>query len=141
MNIDYDLSACLQYNTQEYAEANIKRVLAVVEGVNDQANWHWILELDKEFDGGTFAYLEGGCDYTGWDCQSSAGSTFANNPFELLGQDEISVELRRQLETEKDVTWREANDKGVPAIKELPTSDELLPMPEFPRIDLGNYTL
>lgn len=141
MYYDSDLQTCLEYNPQDFVFEDIKDVLAVIEGANDEANWHWILELKKEFEGGTFAYLEGGCDYTGWDCRSSASSFFAKNPFDLLGQSEESAELRRQLETQKDVTWREANDKGVPPIKSLPTSDEPLPMPEFPRIDLENYTL
>lgn len=138
---DSDLETCLEYNTQDFAFEDIKDVLAVVEGANDEANWHWILELKKEFNGGMFAYLEGGCDYTGWDCQSSASSVFGTNPLDLIKNSEHEGELRRQLDTQKDVTWREANDKGIPAIKELPTSDELLPMPDYPRTDLENYTL
>lgn len=40
----------------------IVEVLAHIDGQNDGPNWHWIVMLDS----GQFAYLTGGCDYTGW---------------------------------------------------------------------------
>lgn len=62
--IDGDLIGCLNYNSQEgFDLPDIAEVLAVVEGEHDGASWHWILKLNN----GTFAYLVGGCDYTGWD--------------------------------------------------------------------------
>lgn len=36
------------------------------QGEHDGGNWVWIVGLS---DGSTWRY-EGGCDYTGWDCQS-----------------------------------------------------------------------
>ena len=67
--IDWDLVACLQYNAQDgFTVADIAKVLAVVEGENDGADWRWVLRLND----GRFVFLQGGCDYTGWDCQSSA---------------------------------------------------------------------
>ena len=37
-------------------------------GENDEYGWYWILQMKN----GLFAFARGCCDYTGWDCQSSA---------------------------------------------------------------------
>lgn len=80
----YDLPACLHYNPQaDVALEDIREVLAVYEGEHDSRDWRWILKLS----GGRFALLKGGCDYTGWDCRSSADSAIAktaNQAAELL---------------------------------------------------------
>jgi hypothetical protein len=47
---------------------NIDVIVAEVCGANDEYDWHWLLQMKD----GTFRYAHGGCDYTGWDCQSSA---------------------------------------------------------------------
>jgi hypothetical protein len=79
--IDYDLSACLEENPQDgYGVGDIALVLAVWEGQNDGDDWRWILRLNDE----RFVFLIGGCDYTGWDCQSWASSVFASSPIEAL---------------------------------------------------------
>lgn len=67
MNVDYDFCAALEYNPQPFNLADVTRVLAVVEGERDESDWHWIVALNKPFDGKRFVYLTGGCDYTGWD--------------------------------------------------------------------------
>lgn len=73
--IDYDLRACLEYNPQDgFTVEDIENVLAVWEGHNDGDDWRWILKLKD----GRFVFLQGGCDYTGWDCQSWATSEFAD---------------------------------------------------------------
>ena len=62
--IDYDLHACLEYNPQEtFTVLDIKEVRAVYEGCNDERDWRWVLELHDS----RFVFLQGGCDYTGWD--------------------------------------------------------------------------
>lgn len=67
----YDLPACLNYNEQPgFGLADVVEILAVFEGENDSFEWRWILKLSK----GRFALLKGGCDYSGWDCQSGADS-------------------------------------------------------------------
>lgn len=43
-------------------------IVAEVCGENDGVDWYWILQTKD----GTFSNAEGGCDYTGWDCQSNA---------------------------------------------------------------------
>jgi hypothetical protein len=45
---------------------NIGFGLATVFGANDESSWHWLLWLQD----GTYAYVTGWCDYTGWGCQS-----------------------------------------------------------------------
>lgn len=60
--LDHDLSSALSHNSV-VLPAPIAEILATIEGANDEADWHWIVRLD----GGGYAYITGGCDYTGWD--------------------------------------------------------------------------
>lgn len=76
--VDYDLDTCLEYNPQSFEVSEIKKVLAVWTGENDGDDWRWIIQLNNTKHGGRFVFLQGGCDYTGWDCQSWAKSSFAN---------------------------------------------------------------
>lgn len=117
---DYDLVACLQYNPQDtFNIDDVAKVLAVVEGENDGADWHWILRLNDN----RFVYLSGGCDYTGWDCQSSASHDFVLTPEDALllvegceycspstTKEEIAASLSKQLAEGKEKTWREKKD-------------------------------
>lgn len=48
--------------------SDIDVIVAEVCGENDGYDWFWILQMKD----GTFSWATGGCDYTGWDCQSSA---------------------------------------------------------------------
>lgn len=153
---DYDLIACLTYNPQgSFGADDIEKVVAVVEGENDGADWHWILLLNAGFRpphpgviqgegdmpmigtgkslsapeiGGanrkrTYVYLVGGCDYTGWDCQSSATHKFATSPEEAAEHakpegdswraEEYQIaydSLVRQIADGKHQTWREKMD-------------------------------
>lgn len=120
MNVDYDFCACLEYNPQPFNLMDVARVLAVIEGENDREDWHWVVRLRDR----RFVYLRGGCDYTGWDCRSWADSVFlgpdkrvqqAVNELSPDWNDEdtgkITVDLLRQLKTQKDQTWREQKDK------------------------------
>ena len=68
MEIPYDLANCLEYNRVGIGKHEIARVLGVVEGDHDGPSWYWVLESHA----GQCGVLVGGCDYTGWDCQSSA---------------------------------------------------------------------
>lgn len=64
--IDGNLSEALEYNSVNLPSP-IAEILATIEGQNDGADWHWLVRLDD----GQHAYITGGCDYTGWDCQSN----------------------------------------------------------------------
>lgn len=41
-------------------------LLMTQQGEKDESNWVWLVKLDD----GTHHWAVGGCDYTGWDCQS-----------------------------------------------------------------------
>ncbi len=136
--IDYDLGACLEYNPQEkYTIGDIDYVVGVAEGERDESSWYWILKLKKAVDGNRYVYLTGWCDYTGWDCRSGAASEYAKTAKKALALLKIEADpehykysetkrayetLSEQIKTRKKRTWREENNKNVPAIKELPTS-------------------
>lgn len=106
---DYDLSACLKYNPQDtFVLEDIAEIKAVWEGENDGDNWHWFLVLND----GRNVFLEGGCDYTGWDCQSWASHQFVDS-VETLDQilskldERVRISLQTQLIAGKNETWRE----------------------------------
>ena len=136
--IDFDLNACLENNGQsQYTIENILKVEAVVEGERDAADWHWILKLDTPVAGCHYVYLCGGCDYTGWDCQSRASSFYAKTKSDAIEfakpkqgdwnyeeQSGAYASLLKQIQSKKKKTWREANDKGVKPIQALPNSQE-----------------
>ena len=66
MAIDnYDLSAACEYNSLDSSDL-VEEILEIT-GENDEASWHWIVKTTSGF-----AYISGGCDYTGWDCQCGA---------------------------------------------------------------------
>jgi hypothetical protein len=113
--IDYDLHACLENNEQDgFAVEYIKQVLAVWEGENDGDDWRWILTLKD----GRFVFLQGSCDYTGWDCQSSAEIAIVDTIAEVLEQARnskrfykntpvIVAHLANQLLGSKNKTWHQ----------------------------------
>lgn len=136
--IDYDLCACLDYNSISFTADEIEKVLAVWEGENDADDWRWVLQLkDKRF-----VFLQGGCDYTGWDCQSWATCAFAESPEDAAkfalgnvdisqsspvdaglghlikimegyteGFDAVYENLKSQLEKGKTQTWTEQKNE------------------------------
>lgn len=110
---DYDLQACIDYNPQTFTYDEVREVLANIEGEHDGADYHWILRLE----GGRWAYLYGGCDYTGWDCQSWAESILAGSRDSLIRRmesEKIDLEvirtLNQQISAGRTPTWREEKD-------------------------------
>lgn len=70
IGVDYDLHACIEYNPQAFDLQDIERVVAVFEGKHDEEDWRWVIKVTPECakkNGGRFVFLQGGCDYTGWD--------------------------------------------------------------------------
>ncbi len=115
LGIDYDLWACLEFNPQPFNVLDIERVLAVNEGTHDDRDWYWVILLRD----GRYVYLQGGCDYTGWDCQSSADTAFYPTAEEAAcgtvgryddNSPEIQALLLAQIEQKKAETWREKKD-------------------------------
>lgn len=113
--IDYDLYACLEFNAQDgFTVDDIRQVLAVWEGENDGDDWRWIFILND----GRFVFLQGGCDYTGWDCQSSASSVIVDTIAAVIEESRksdrfyentpvIIAHLANQLLGSKNKTWHE----------------------------------
>lgn len=73
-----ELDYAVEFNPSARPSAPIVDILATIEGENDGANWHWLVLLES----GVVAYITGGCDYTGWDCQSNC-ETFEEPTVEL----------------------------------------------------------
>lgn len=95
--IDYDLRACLEYNPQEFTIFDIETVLAVWTGENDGDDWRWVIKVTKECakkHDGRYVFLMGGCDYTGWDCQSWATSQFDKTPLKAAHRALGDLELK-----------------------------------------------
>jgi hypothetical protein len=46
--------------------AKVVEIIAAVNGENDGPQWEGVFLLDD----GRYLVAEGGCDYTGWDCQA-----------------------------------------------------------------------
>lgn len=67
-----DIGYALEYNPQKnLSKSDIDVIVAEVTGENDGAHWYWIIQRKD----GKFQYITGGCDYTGWDCQSHADAS------------------------------------------------------------------
>ena len=64
--LDPDLQQAMTYNPQSFTQNDIAEVVGIAEGERDEAPWHWLVSLKD----GRWAYMVGGCDYSGWDCQS-----------------------------------------------------------------------
>ncbi len=61
-----DIRSAFDHNSLSAELGLIDVIVAEVCGENDGYSWYWILQMRD----GSFANAEGGCDYTGWDCQS-----------------------------------------------------------------------
>lgn len=59
--------ACAYNDYGPTKEHHITKLTMHQQGQNDGGNWIWCVELNN----GTVWLATGGCDYTGWDCQSS----------------------------------------------------------------------
>ena len=119
--VDYDLQSCLDFNIPEIEFTDIIKVLAVWEGENDEDDWRWIVHVSEQCatkNGGEFAFIQGGCDYTGWDCQSDGKAIFVHTTDEALAEclkfqswrsneGPVYDKLAAQIATTKYVTWRE----------------------------------
>ncbi len=90
---DYDLDAAITNNPQTYSLEAIYDVLAEVPGANDELDWYWVVEFSEEPGiGESFGLIQGACDYTGWDCQSSCSTELAPT---ALGAANLAPEKER----------------------------------------------
>lgn len=114
MKNDYDWQEAMKFADKPYKVANfisnekidsvgwkdIKNVVAMDPGENDGPEWLAVFELHN----GNFLFLQAGCDYTGWDCQSGGDSWVASDldSLEQFGlTDDARSRLRKQLEAYK----------------------------------------
>lgn len=71
MNLDLknafgDLYDCLTYNGDDVLRvADLEGAIVELSltGDSDGPDWHWVVRLAT----GAYVYVNGGCDYTGWD--------------------------------------------------------------------------
>lgn len=116
--VDWDLQYCLEYNPQDYLVTDIKNVIAYVPGEHDGKQYYWIFQLKNN----QIVYLTGGCDYTGWDCQSWANTTYLTDASILLtvvDDKEVLKSLIDQVNTKRKQTWREKIEEKL-KVKNLP---------------------
>lgn len=59
---------------------DVIEIIAADPGENDEQEWVCALELAD----GRFAYIEAGCDYTGWDCQAGGSAWVACDLYNLI---------------------------------------------------------
>ena len=94
--IDSDLSYAVEYNdVQPFRLEDVAYVLAALMGENDGPDYHWIIAMRDH----TYAYVSGGCDYTGWDCNSNANAQIFVSLKEALSavEKDASVDIRKLL--------------------------------------------
>jgi hypothetical protein len=75
-----------------FTRDDVVECIAMQEGENDGPSWIGVFKLAN----GRYAFAEGGCDYTGWDCQASGGGIVADS-FEALVQWALSDDDRDRL--------------------------------------------
>ena len=95
---DGDLAYAAEYNPQEFELGDIVHLCAAVAGMNDELDWYWVALLQD----GSYRLIWGGCDYTGWDCQSWLESQSAATALEAAKlapeeEDYSHREIRKQL--------------------------------------------
>lgn len=61
-----DLAYAIEYNSAPFGLDDIADVVCEAFGERDEDSWVWVVTVK---DGRRYR-LTGGCDYTGWDCQS-----------------------------------------------------------------------
>lgn len=91
---EYDWRECFDFAGVD--REDVAEVLRSEEGIPDEENWMIVCRMKD----GQFAFIEGGCDYTGWDCRGSAQAYYASSEAELI-RTQIPQGARRTLGYEK----------------------------------------
>jgi hypothetical protein len=58
-----------------FSREDVVEIAHIIDGDPDGENWCCVVRLHD----GRWAALEGGCDYTGWDCQADASAAVASS--------------------------------------------------------------
>jgi hypothetical protein len=77
---DADLTYGASENSLSKEVGNIANVLAQVPGEADGPSWYWLAKMKN----GKYGLFWGGCDYTGWECQSSMWYKEADSAEEVV---------------------------------------------------------
>lgn len=83
--------------------SDLARVVASSEGENDVSTWVAVALLSD----GRYAFLEAGCDYTGWDCQAG-GRVWVSDTLENLWQFGVTQAARDRLGDAPPAQWVDA---------------------------------
>lgn len=75
-----------------FQRKDVTRVVTWRDGENDGPPWLGIFALAD----GRYAFVDAGCDYTGWDCQAS-GRAVVSHDLEHLIQYGLTDEFREEL--------------------------------------------
>lgn len=98
----------MEYNYGPYAEVGLSLKDDVAEEVHhwssaDEGGWDGeSVEIVARLNDGRWVYIEGSCDYTGWDCQAGAEGWFASSEAELLNDIPLGARQRFGYEPTPD---------------------------------------
>jgi hypothetical protein len=67
-------------NTSPASRSDVKEIIAAVNGENDGEEWIGVFLLND----GRYLIAQGGCCYTGWDCQAGNSMSVAKNMEDVL---------------------------------------------------------
>jgi hypothetical protein len=87
------ICACLEYNPQPgFTCTDIAKIVKYWDDGAEETSYSWLLKLD----GGRWAVVHGGHDYTGWDGVSSAESSIHETKADAI-RFGMTNEIRDQL--------------------------------------------
>lgn len=67
----YNLCSALGENAVSWPDGELLDIKLLVQGENEGPDWVWAVKIHNETLRETKIFIgQGGCDYTGWDCQS-----------------------------------------------------------------------
>lgn len=82
MKISYDLTAAIANNSID-VPANFEVLAEILSEVRGEGEYFWLIRSQNNY-----FVINGSCDYTGWDCQSSAN---ISNAFDSINQLQLFV--------------------------------------------------
>ena len=106
---DYDLSYVFEILHNNRKLKDVVDILACVPGEADGFAWHWIIKFGIQ----EYAYITGGCDYSGWGCLGDWGNiSFTGNAEQAaryadVVEKGITQQLMSQLEGKQPYGLRE----------------------------------
>lgn len=75
-----------------FGREDVVEIIAIEDGENDGASWIGVFRLAD----GRFAFVDAGCDYTGWECQAG-GNAVVSTSLEVLIRFGLGEDARDRL--------------------------------------------